>query len=468
MNQNGNPCRIPVIFVCHDTDMNVASIRFFRFRPTIARAWLGAILFAWSMLAHAAPQDQPKTITVALDDNFPPYIFRNQSGQLQGIQKDIWDLWSAKTGIAVRFIATDWARAQQVMQANHADVLDTLYKTDDRTQKLVFSEPYAKLDTAIFFHKTISGIQSVNDLRGFAVGVKEGGATSAWLAAKGAGELRRYPSYEALIRAAANDEIRVFFMEKPPALHYLFKHGLENDFRYSDTQYTGQFHWATRKGDVATHQRVERGFSLISASERARIENRWLGSSMRNIDNERYIRYTVIALVVGALVSGALLLLSWTLRRKVSARTAELSSAMEALRASERDGRMLFETSMLGLMLCRMDGTIVDANQACADIVGRTIPEMLKLTYWQITPAEYAKREQQQLDSLKTTGHYGPYEKEYIHKSGKRVPVRMSGRLIERRGEQFIWSSIEDITQSRATEERINFLAFHDALTGLP
>ena len=141
---------------------------------------------------------------------------------------------------------------------------------------------------------------------------------------------------------------------------------------------------------------------------------------------------------------------------------------MEALRASEREGRMLFEASTLGLALCRMDGALVDVNQAFADIIGRTVPETLKLTYWQITPPEYAKREQQQLDSLKASGHYGPYEKEYLHKSGKRVPVRLSGRLVERRGEQFIWSSVEDISQIRSTEERINFLAFHDALTGLP
>ena len=448
--------------------MTAAHTSILRFRPTVWR-WIGGFLLALSLLmpATAAPE-RPKTITVVMDDNFPPYIFRSQDGQLQGILKDTWDLWATKSGVAVRIVATDWNRAQKIMQANHADVIDTLYKNDERAERLDFSDPYAKLDTSIFFHKTISGIHSVNDLRGFAVGVKEGGATTAWLAAQGIGDLRKYPSYEAMVKAADNDEIRVFLMENAPAQYFLYKNKLENEFRHSEVLYSGQFHWATRKGNDALHQIVEQGFARITPDERERIESRWLGSSMKGLNNDRYVQYITIALLLGATISGALLLLSWTLRRKVALRTAELSAAMEALRISEQDGRMLFETSTLGLALCRMDGSIVDVNQAFADIIGRTIPETLRLTYWQITPAEYAQREQQQLDRLKSVGHYGPYEKEYLHKSGKRVPVRLSGTLIERRGEKFIWSSVEDITQYRATEERINFLAFHDALTGLP
>ncbi|MBS1170523.1 MAG: putative diguanylate phosphodiesterase with sensor(S), partial [Burkholderiaceae bacterium] len=308
-------------------------------------ACVGAIVFAFSLLAHAAPQNQPKSITVTLDDNYPPYSFRNQDGQLQGIRKDIWDLWSKKTGIAVRLIATDWGKTLPILLANHADVIDTIYNTEERAKKLDFSAPYAKLDTAIFFHKTISGIRDVGDLRGFTIGAKEGGTTTAWLASKGISELRKYPSYEAIIHAAENDEIRVFIMETAPAMHLLFKHQMEKEFRFSEPQYTGHFHWATKKGNEELHKIVAQGFAQISEDEQTKIEKRWIGNTLQNIKEERYVRYTIIVLVAGGLLSGALLLLSWMLRRKIAHRTAELSSTMEALRASEREGRMLFEAS---------------------------------------------------------------------------------------------------------------------------
>jgi len=126
-----------------------------------------------------------------------------------------------------------------------------------------------------------------------------------------------------------------------------------------------------------------------------------------------------------------------------------------ALRESESYNRNLFDQSPIGLALCRMDGALVDVNPAYAKIIGRTVEECLKLTYWDITPQKYAVQEEAQLESLKTTGRYGPYEKEYIHKDGHTVPVRLQGLNIEKDGKKFIWSSIEDITVKKKAEEEV-------------
>ena len=116
---------------------------------------------------------------------------------------------------------------------------------------------------------------------------------------------------------------------------------------------------------------------------------------------------------------------------------------------------MLFETSSIGLALTKLDGKFVDVNPAYAKIIGRTIEETLKLDYWDITPQCYMSQEQQQLEDLSKTGHYGPYEKEYIYKDGHHVPVRLQGSIIERNGEKYIWSSVEDITERKRSEEEL-------------
>ncbi len=125
----------------------------------------------------------------------------------------------------------------------------------------------------------------------------------------------------------------------------------------------------------------------------------------------------------------------------------------EALRESERYNRTLFDATSIGLALCRIYGTLVDVNPAYARIIGRTVEETLKLSYWDITPSKYGEQELRQLDQLERTGRYGPYEKEYVHRSGRLVPVRLSGRILERNGERFIWSSVEDITERCQAEE---------------
>lgn len=118
----------------------------------------------------------------------------------------------------------------------------------------------------------------------------------------------------------------------------------------------------------------------------------------------------------------------------------------------------LFESLPVGLAVSSEDGQLVEINQAYADIVGYTMEEVLQLTYWDITPNKYQKQEEKQLNDLYSTAFYGPYEKEYIHKSGKFVPVRLNGRFIEREGKKLIWSSVENISDKKRIENELKDL----------
>ncbi len=127
----------------------------------------------------------------------------------------------------------------------------------------------------------------------------------------------------------------------------------------------------------------------------------------------------------------------------------------QALQESEHFNRLLFDSLPMGLVLCALDGRLIDVNPAFAAILGRSVEDALALSYWDITPEKYADQEQLQLHSLQTTGRYGPYEKDYIHKDGHLVPVRLAGRLVTRGGEQYIWSSAEDITTRKRVDDRL-------------
>ncbi len=117
---------------------------------------------------------------------------------------------------------------------------------------------------------------------------------------------------------------------------------------------------------------------------------------------------------------------------------------------------LLFDRSPLGLNLCRMDGLWIESNQAFLDIIGYSSAEADGgLTYWELTPPEYGEAEKVQLQSLKETGRYGPYEKEFIRKDGTRIPVLLNGFIVERDGEKYIWSVIEDLRARRSLEAEI-------------
>lgn len=133
----------------------------------------------------------------------------------------------------------------------------------------------------------------------------------------------------------------------------------------------------------------------------------------------------------------------------------------QELKESSRFNELLFESSPAGLALCAMDGTLLEVNKAYCHIIGYREDEVLTLSYWDITPIEFEDQERTQLRSLHETGSYGPYEKEYIHKDGRRIPVLLSGRLVRRDGREYIWSSVEDISEHRARAERLQQSALH-------
>ncbi len=139
----------------------------------------------------------------------------------------------------------------------------------------------------------------------------------------------------------------------------------------------------------------------------------------------------------------------------IRAYVVRLEKYESELRKQRDYNRLLFTKSSIGLALCRMDGTLIDVNEAYAKIIGRTVEETLKLTYWDITPDKYKEEELRILELLKNKGRYGPYEKHYIHKDGHLVPVRLQGTLIKIDGEEYIWSSVEDITELKKAEKAL-------------
>lgn len=141
--------------------------------------------------------------------------------------------------------------------------------------------------------------------------------------------------------------------------------------------------------------------------------------------------------------------------RKLQAEIEQHSRTGKALADSERYNRLLFEMSPIGLVLSRPDGSIVDINAAYARILGREVEEAKALNIAAITAPEYAEQDRQRHSSLAATGHYEPCEKEYFHKDGHRVPVRLQGVLFEKNDEPHVWSSVEDISEQKAARDAI-------------
>ncbi len=130
------------------------------------------------------------------------------------------------------------------------------------------------------------------------------------------------------------------------------------------------------------------------------------------------------------------------------------------LRRSEQQFRGMFELSPVGISFNAMDGKFLDVNRALLDSLGYEREQITQLTYWDLTPKEYEEQEREQIEIIRKMRRYGPYEKEFFHRDGHRVPAMLYGVVLENTGgEPVICSIVQDITESKRSERELRLAA---------
>ena len=392
-----------------------------------------------------------QNITVVSDDNYPPYIFRNPDGVVQGILVDEWKLWEKKTGIKVNLIATDWSKAQEIILQGNADVIDTIFFTEDRAKQYDFTKPYATIDVPVFFHKNLGGIVDIKSLQGFTIGVKAGDACIEVLKKQGITSLKEYNSYETIVNAAMDGEIKVFSIDKPPAFYYLYKMNFENEFRYSFNLYTGEFHRAVKKGRTDILKIVEDGFALINKKEHDGIEKKWMGEPfVRPV----YLRYVLFALLFAGAVFLVLLFFNITLRRNVRSKTSELQDLVSQLRLSEERFRGLADSLPQIVFETDEKGTITFINSNALDCFGYTESEFdKKLNALQMICPEDRDRAVENIQKVLSGEILEGMEYTALRKDGSTFPVEIHSRVFYRDNKPIgLRGIIVDLTKRKQEE----------------
>lgn len=134
----------------------------------------------------------------------------------------------------------------------------------------------------------------------------------------------------------------------------------------------------------------------------------------------------------------------------------EREQAFKALQRSEARFRRLIESNVIGVVFSMTDGTITDANDAFLHIVGynRTDLKAGRLNWQTITPPEYAHLNQAAVAELTSSGAFSAFEKEYLRKDGRRIPVMIGGALLNET-QQAVVSFVLDLTQHKQAEDTI-------------
>ena len=131
-----------------------------------------------------------------------------------------------------------------------------------------------------------------------------------------------------------------------------------------------------------------------------------------------------------------------------------------ALRQSTALLGRLREANVLGVVVVG-EHRVYEANDAYLDIIGysRDDLEAGRIAWREITPPEWAGAEDKAVGQLRQAGACQPFEKEYVHKDGHRVPVLIGAAAISRNPLRWTSFVIDLTARQRAERERAALLA---------
>ena len=163
---------------------------------------------------------------------------------------------------------------------------------------------------------------------------------------------------------------------------------------------------------------------------------------------------------------------SGSVQRDAAGQPITLGGAMQditGLRESELRFKVAFRASPLAASIARVrDGLFVEVNDRyetwfgwpAHELVGRTT---LEVGLWADLEARSAW-----LAELQHHGNTLDFEAEWVCRSGEKRCVSLSAELIDLHDEPHVVAFAQDITERKENAARIEFLAHHDPLTGLP
>lgn len=134
----------------------------------------------------------------------------------------------------------------------------------------------------------------------------------------------------------------------------------------------------------------------------------------------------------------------------------ERKHAEDARRLADERFRRLVNSSLIGVMVADLHGSILDANDALLNMVGHQREDVLagRFRWDAMTPPEWRAADERAIELLNSTGSCPPWEKEFIHHQGHRVPVMIGVTMLpEEQGRCICF--VLDITERKRFEREL-------------
>jgi diguanylate cyclase (GGDEF)-like protein/PAS domain S-box-containing protein len=125
--------------------------------------------------------------------------------------------------------------------------------------------------------------------------------------------------------------------------------------------------------------------------------------------------------------------------------------------------RHLVATNLVAVLFTDLSGKILSADESFLNLLGYNSGNLPQNIH-DLTPPEHHRLDEEAFEKLMAFGACAPFEKDFLKQDGTPVPVLFGAALHD----DEIACFVVDLSQNKQTQEKLNHLAYHDALTDLP
>lgn len=245
---------------------------------------------------QSTTEDQQKTadntelgydkIVVGLDDTFAPLGFRDEDGNLSGVDVELIEAVSEEMGIPFELQPIDWGMKEEELKNKNIDMIWNGYTiTEARKEKVAFSKPYLN-NRQVVVTMADSDINTLADLEDKSVVAQS--ESSAMDAIYAKPEI--FDTFKDLGQFATNDECLMdleagrtdaVVADEVIIRYYVSKKG-EEKYKILDEDFgTEQYGIGVRKEDTALLEALNAALDTIKENGTTKeISEKWFGSDI--------------------------------------------------------------------------------------------------------------------------------------------------------------------------------------------
>ena len=401
---------------------------------------------------------QHNTIVFVSQSQYPPFEFLDANGQHEGMMLDVVRWIAVEAGFKPVLINMTFQQAQQAVLSGRADILTSLFYSDNRSKQFAFTDPLFDVPASIFVKAERTDIKDIHDLNGKIIAIQQGDYAKEFLDSRNIHfQALNTGNFSEAVNGVVAGKADAVIGDDPIVLYDIFSNRLTDKIKkIGEPLYVGQNCMASDTNHAVLIDILNKGIHKARASGILnKICQKWLGKGYGRTPSlwERHF-WLLSTAVCGALI---LLLGAWIwnvrLRSLVRKKTEDLLQREKSLKDSEEKFRSIYDNSLDGILFTVPDGSILSANPAACQMLDCSEQELCEHGRYLVVDRQ-DPRLPASLEERQRTGRFRG-ELNYKRNDGSIFPVELSSTLFTLNNGAMRASIIfRDISERKHAEEQ--------------